>query len=226
VNQPLLESLAQENRGTSLFLTATQELEQPLSTYYAAIDSPVLVDLALDFGGMEVYDLQPYPIPDMFLGGQVVVTGRYKGNGATTVTLTGNINGEKHVSTYKDIKFIAKADEAKANSFVPRLWAQRKVDALVRKIAINGPDTELVDEVTKLGLEYKLVTPYTSFIVSDKSDPEVTPVNYATPVGLPYTGLPFLYVDEYRIINTALIVLGGGLMLLSLIGAVRQRKQA
>lgn len=222
VNRSLLESLAQENRGTALFLDAHGDLEKPLASYYAAIDSPVLVDLALDFGGMQVYDLYPNPLPDMFLGGQIVLAGRYKGGGTATVTLTGSINGQPHVSTYKDIQFIDPkslttedgAKKAAANSFVPRLWAQRKVEALVRQMEINGSDERLVEEVKTLGMRYKIVTPYTSFVVVGQQ---------ATP--LPKTGLPFLYVDEYRTLNTALLIIGAGLLGIGLAGLAASRRR-
>ncbi len=219
VNQALLESMAQENRGTSLFVTATQPLESPLANFYAAIDSPVLVDLKLDFGGVEVYDLYPNPIPDMFLGGQVVLAGRYKGGGPTTVTLTGSINGRPHVSTYENIKFITDAADAKTTSFVPRLWAQRKVDALVRDLAINGPDAKKIEEVRTLGLRYQIVTPYTSFVVTN---PNVAPTaaKGVPPASLPRTGLPFLYVDDYRTVNTGLMVAGAALALIGMIGLI------
>ncbi|MEP7285542.1 MAG: VWA domain-containing protein [Chloroflexota bacterium] len=223
VNQALLDSLAQTNRGTSLMVSATEGLEQRLDNFYAAIDSPVLVDLALDFGGMAVYDVQPNPIPDMFLGGQVVVTGRYKGGGPTTISLNGNINGEQHTSTYKDIQFIKNTADAKAYSYVPRLWAQRKVDALVRKLSIDGPDTDTVNQVKELGLRYNIVTPYTSFVVTSKdpAQPTAVAMNATPPIvrqpGLPKTGLPFLYVDDYRTVNTVLMIAGAVLSLLGLI---------
>jgi Ca-activated chloride channel family protein len=215
VNQPLLESLAAENRGRFLYLTTDEPLEKPISGYYASIDNPVLVDLELDFGGIEVYDVQPNPVPDMFLGGQVVITGRYKGSGKTTITLKGNINGQPHVSTYKDVEFLGKAADAKTNGYVPRLWAQQKADSLVRTIAINGPTPELIKEVTDLGLRYKIVTPYTAFVVTDKSkNPKVQP----TQPSLPGAGLSFLYVDEYRTLNTALMVAGAALLLIGVVG--------
>ncbi len=220
VNKALLESLAQENRGTSLFVTATEPLEQPLRSYYAAIDSPVLVDLALDFGGVQVYDMHPNPIPDMFLGGQVVLTGRYKGGGLTNVTLTGNVNGQQHKSTYQNIKFITDPADGKTASFVPRLWAQRKVETLVRDLTINGPDPKKIEEVKQLGLKYQIVTPYTSFVVTNKDVPTPVSMTGGQPVGLPRTGLPFLYVDDYRTLNTALIVAGAGLALAGLVGVV------
>ncbi len=207
VNQPLLGTLAQENRGTAMFVTSTEQLESSLSKFYAAIGSPVLIDLALDFGGMDVYDVYPNPLPDMFLGGQVVVTGRYRGSGPTKVNLTGTINGQPHTSTYENIKFLGTQDDSKPYEYVPRLWAQRKVDSLIRKLQIEGPNPAAIETVKALGLKYNIVTPYTSFVV--------TSPNNNNPAPLPRTGLPFLYVDDYRTVNTALIVSG---TLLTLIG--------
>jgi Ca-activated chloride channel homolog len=214
VNKDLLASLAEENRGTGLFVTATEPLEKPLASFYAAIDNPVLVDLALNYGDVEVYDVYPNPIPDMFLGGQVVVTGRYKKGGATTVTLNGNINGEKHTSTYKDIKFVEKAADSASTSYVSRLWAQRKVDAMLRQINTNGPDEQIVAQIRDLGMRYNIITPYTSFVVTNPKD-------------LPKAGLPFLYVDQYRTANTSLMIVGACLALVGLAGFAlsKARKQ-
>ncbi|MCC7209833.1 MAG: VWA domain-containing protein, partial [Anaerolineae bacterium] len=223
VNEALLESLAQENRGTSLFLDATGPIETALADYYAGINSPVLVDLALDFGDMDVYDMYPHPIPDMFLGGQVVLAGRFKGGGDTTITLRGNVNGAPQVATYEGVHFLSRAEVAaaegdadvaarvQASSFVPRLWAQRKVDTLVRRLEIDGPQPDLIDEVRELGMQYQIVTPYTSFIVTDPNQQMVA---------IPGAGLPFLYADDFRTVNTALLVMGGALALLGAAGLV------
>ncbi len=154
---------------------------------------------------MQVYDVYPNPIPDMFLGGQVVVTGRCKKGGAATITLTGTINGHPHTSTYPDIKFFENADDAAAYSYVPRLWAQRKVEALLRQLIAAGPDPKVVDQVRELGMKYNIITPYTSFVVT-------------SPQTLPKTGLPFLYVDEYRTVNTGLMVAGLAVVVAGLAG--------
>jgi hypothetical protein len=74
--------------------------------------------------------------------------------------------------------------------------------------------------VKDLGLKYKIVTPYTSFIVTNK-DPKL---NQPPPAGLPKTGLPFLYVDEYRTVNTALMVAGVALALVGLAGLALGRR--
>lgn len=226
VNQSLLNTLAQENRGSALMIVSTEQLEAQLGKFYAAIGNPVLVDLKLDFGGMDVYDLYPNPLPDMFLGGQVVVTGRYRGSGAARMTLTGMINGQPHTSTFENIKFLSRADDMKPYQYVPRLWAQRKVDALIRKLEVNGPDQPSIEAVKALGLRYDIVTPYTSFVVTaPTSAPNrlVIPNNQANPP-IPRTGLPFLYVDDYRTLNTLLMAAGASIMIVGLFSLAYSRQ--
>ena len=56
--------------------------------FYAKISTPVLTDLALDFEGISAYDIYPHPLPDLFVGSQIIAVGRYRQSGSATVTLT------------------------------------------------------------------------------------------------------------------------------------------
>ena len=66
------------------------------------------------------------------------------------------------------------------NSFVPRLWANRKVGYLMDEIrqsgadahaAANDPKTkELVDEVIRLSKEYGILTEYTAFLIREQPE--------------------------------------------------------
>jgi len=47
--------------------------------------------------------------------------------------------------------------------FVPRLWATRKIGALLSAIRLHGEDPELVDSIVRLSIRYGIITPYTSF---------------------------------------------------------------
>jgi Ca-activated chloride channel family protein len=53
-------------------------------------------------------------------------------------------------------------------SFLPRLWATRRVGYLLEEIRLHGESKELADEVRSLGLKYGIVTPYTAFLVTEK----------------------------------------------------------
>jgi len=56
---------------------------------------------------------------------------------------------------------------AKQNEFIPRLWATRKIGFLLDNIRLSGEQKELVDEVISLSKRYGIVTPYTSYLVTE-----------------------------------------------------------
>lgn len=103
----LLDSLAQEHHGTSTYVLPGEALDEVLSSFYARVSTPVLMDLQLDFGELSTYDLYPNPLPDLFAGSQIVVVGRYREGGRTNITLTGTVNGQPQTFTFPDQVFAA-----------------------------------------------------------------------------------------------------------------------
>jgi Ca-activated chloride channel family protein len=126
----------------------------------------VLADIEIDFGDVEVSYVYPQPLPDLFAGTQLVVVGRYAGEGTVTLRLTGNLNGEVQTLTYAGQEFPERATEM---DFLPRLWATRKIGYLLKEVRLHGEDDELVDEIIDLSLRYGVMTPYTSFLVEEKN---------------------------------------------------------
>src|SRR5690606_39976690 len=117
-----------------------------------------------DFGDILVSDMVPSePLPDLFAGSQLIITGRYRDGGATTVTLRGTIDGQQQTYRY-DVRFPENAGGA---VFVPRLWATRQIGALLNTISLHGEDPELVDSIVRLSIRYGIITPYTSFLITE-----------------------------------------------------------
>jgi len=52
-------------------------------------------------------------------------------------------------------------------STIPRLWATRKIGYLLNQIRLKGPDQETIDQIVKLSIRYGIVTPYTSYLVTE-----------------------------------------------------------
>jgi Ca-activated chloride channel family protein len=50
---------------------------------------------------------------------------------------------------------------------LPRLWATRKVGYLLNQIRLKGPEQETIDQIVKLSIRYGIVTPYTSYLVTE-----------------------------------------------------------
>lgn len=162
VNTALLDTIAQDHRGASGYVRPEESIEEKVSAFYAKVSTPLLADLELDFG-VEVYDLYPYPLPDLFAGTQLVVVGRYREGGDAVVTLAGQVNGQRQVFEYDDLLFSTEGGD----DFIGRLWATRKIGYLLQQIRLNGEEKELVDEIVDLSVRYGIVTPYTSFLVEE-----------------------------------------------------------
>jgi Ca-activated chloride channel family protein len=163
VNTFLLDRLSQDHHGTTVYVQPGESLEAKLSSFYRKIASPVLASPELQVAGVETYDLYPRPLPDLFRGSQLLVVGRYRGAGSASVNLTGDANGETAQFSY------AKAfpDVALETSFLPRLWAGRKIAHLLDQIRLYGESGELVDEIIRLSTRYGVITPYTSFLIEE-----------------------------------------------------------
>ncbi len=164
VNTELLDKLSSENRGTSVYVGENEDLEVAVSGFYEKISSPLLADLDLNFKGIETYQVYPQTLPDLFKGSQLVVIGKYRGQGPVSIQLKGKVGQVEKTFVLENQR--PGGDEA--SSFLPRLWATRRIGYLLEAIRMNGEEKELVDEVRNLGLKYGIVTPYTSFLVTEK----------------------------------------------------------
>lgn len=160
----VLDSLAQEHRGTTVYVRPGEPIDEAVSGFYAKISTPVLADIALDFGGIAAEQLYPADLPDLFAGTQLVIAGRYREGGPATITLTGDVNGEQQTFAYEDQRFSTSGGDA----FIPRLWATRAIGNLLTQIRLHGEDPELVQSIVNLSIRYGIITPYTSYLIEEE----------------------------------------------------------
>ena len=165
VNTLFLDQLAADHRGLPAYVAPEERIDEKISAFYGRIQSPVLTNIALDFGSVRTYDIYPTPLPDLYAGTQLIVAGRYSGAGAQTITLTGEVEGQRETYTYAG-NFIASTGK----DFIPRLWAARKIGYLLTQIRLNGEKEEWISAVVSLSLRYGIITPYTSFLVEEPQD--------------------------------------------------------
>jgi len=167
----LLDSLAQAHHGTSTYVLPDERLDEVLSAFYAKVSTPVMTDLELEFDGISAYDLYPSPLPDLFVGSQIIVVGRYREGGIATVTLNGIVNGQRQTFRYSDQHFATDNRASRENEALlalPRLWATRKIGYLLNQVRLHGPDQETIDQIVRLSIRYGIVTPYTSYLVTEE----------------------------------------------------------
>lgn len=166
VNTTLLDSLADATRGARDYCTEKEDLELKLSAFVGRLAAPVLTDLKLSIDGVKTYDIYPSTLPDLFRGNDLVVLGRYGGEGTASVRLVGQVRDKRQELGYEG-HFPKLADD---NAFLPRLWANRKVAYLLDQLRLHGENKELVDEVVRLATRYGIVTPYTAALITEESE--------------------------------------------------------
>jgi Ca-activated chloride channel homolog len=112
---------------------------------------------------VELLELYPGELPDLFAGEELVLFGRYRGQGDGELRIRGRRAGRSET-------FGAEAGFAGrtvANDFIPRLWASRKLGELTRQVRLNGADPELVEAIRTTALRYGLLSEYTAYLVQE-----------------------------------------------------------
>ncbi|MGE5761979.1 MAG: hypothetical protein ACM37V_16630, partial [Gemmatimonadota bacterium] len=166
VNAYLLDRLTERARGRTEYISPGGDIERAVGTLTSRIASPVLADVALDGSdGVELYDVQPQALPDLFAGDEVVVFGRYRpaGTGDWTLSVRGRRNGTEE----RFRSGPTTAGEQTRNDYIPKLWATRKAGALSREIRLHGQTPELTSALKELALRYGILTDYTSYLVQE-----------------------------------------------------------
>jgi Ca-activated chloride channel homolog len=163
VNTILLDKLARENKGDSTYVKPKENIEEKVSAFYTKVQSPVLSSLKIDWGTVKVKDVLPRTIPDLFKGGQIIVTGRYEGAGPQKIVLTGTSQGKER--RFEVAGAFDEKSEDLSKFFIERLWAQRKIGDVIDQIQLYGKAQELVDEIVRLSIQYGIITEYTSFLI-------------------------------------------------------------
>jgi Ca-activated chloride channel family protein len=123
------------------------------------------VEAARESDGRAGSRMYPRSEFDLFAGDQAVVVGRYAMPGDAKVRLSGKIAGEKESFDFP-AKLVRHSDDD-TNAFVAKLWATRRVGAIIDEIDLKGKNEELIKELVDLATEHGILTPYTSFLADE-----------------------------------------------------------
>jgi Ca-activated chloride channel family protein len=190
VNRYLLEGLAEEGRGVAAFLGPRETPDEMVDRFIRRIETPVLTDLRITWEDLEVEDLEPAKIPDLFAGQSVLIHGRYTRPGTGVVVVEGRRRG--HWESLRRVAVLH--EDERDNEALGRLWARARIHRLQRQLH-GGSDERIVEAITELGLRHHLVTAWTSLVAVDSeivngtgtSTPMEVPVEM--PQGVSYEGV-------------------------------------
>jgi Ca-activated chloride channel homolog len=158
VNRYLLDKMAEHGRGEVEYVMLNDDGSAAAKRFHERVRSPLLTDVKIAWNGLPVSEVFPARVPDLFAAKPLVISGKYAGPARGTIRLTGTAAGKPFA---RDIRVDLPAAEAK-HDVLAKLWARTKVDHLMHESGTK-------QEITQLGLAYRLMTPYTSFVaVEDK----------------------------------------------------------
>lgn len=195
VNRFLLDKMAEEGRGEVEYVALTDDGSAAARRFHERVRNPLLTDVAVDFGGLKTSEVYPKRIPDLFSAKPVVIHGRYVAAGSGVIRLTGRMSGKPFS---REIRVNFPANEP-AHDTLATLWARSKVEDLMSRdwASHQGgqPAADVKAEITKLGVDYRLMTQYTAFVAVDESrvteggKPVVVEVPVEMPDGVSHEGV-------------------------------------
>lgn len=164
VNRYLLDRMAKLGKGAVAYIGPNDSSSEIVDLFYDRISHPALTDVTIDWGGLEVQDVYPSRIPDLFVGRPVIVTGRFANRQNTTVCVQGKVgNCEKELAIPVEL-----ANEGSNHPGIACVWARKKIEELAARKTYDDSPT-LPGEVRRVALEYSLMSEYTAFIAVDST---------------------------------------------------------
>ncbi len=181
VNTDLLDGLATDSRAFAEYIGPDENIEERVSSFYDRVRYPVMTDITIASTGVRLSELAPRRPSDLFLGDALTLTGRYARAGKTVITVKGTLNG---VETTQQVS-LDLPDVMRDDAFVARVWATRRIGVLLESIRLEGENEALIDEIVALAKEFGIVTPYTSYLVTEDEArfAAVRELDALTPVG-------------------------------------------
>jgi len=187
VNRFLLDGMAHAGRGEVEYITLESQAEGAAERFYQRIHAPVLTDIAIDWGSLSGAEVYPKRFPDLFSNKPLMIHGRLKGMAEGALTLRGNTASGPFT---RQIQIRMPAQSA-LHPTLASLWARAKVkDLMMQDYSAlqrgNFPEA-FRKEITTLGVDFRLMTQFTSFVAVEEMTVTVggEPTKITVPVEMP-----------------------------------------
>jgi Ca-activated chloride channel family protein len=170
-NRHLIDGLSEVGDAVPLYVSNHEHPDTVVNDYYHYVDHAVLTDLSVDWGGLVVDEVYPNVLPDLFASRVVIVHGRYSGHISGPVEIHALVPDPNGNGKATNVTLVAGVSaSAHDDRILSTLWAREKI-ADITAATWDGElsATESAVEITGVGLEYHLVTEYTSFVAVDRS---------------------------------------------------------
>ena len=163
VNRFLIEGLARAGQGEPFVVLEEGQAPDEAARFQSYISTPILTQVEAGFEGFDAYEVEPAFIPDMLADRPITIFGKWRGAAAGTMLLGGRTGDQAYSAQFDVSAFQAKP----TNKDLRYLWARHRIDQLSDDEQASYSD-DLRPQITQLGLDYNLLTKYTSFVAIDR----------------------------------------------------------
>ncbi|MHC4613105.1 MAG: VIT domain-containing protein [Planctomycetota bacterium] len=169
VNTILLDRLAGDYTGRTTYVQPGENLELVLGDFFSVVSRPVLTNLRITLPGIGVSEQFPATLGDLYHGQQIIIAGQFNTTATGPVKLSAVREGEALEYVWPDVSFMNTAEA----SYVPSVWAGRKISYLIDQIRTHGESQEMIAEIVQLSQSYGIQTPYTSWLVAPEEEQRI-----------------------------------------------------
>lgn len=180
VNRELIEGMARAGMGEPLFVMGEDDVQAQALALQRLLARPALTDVQVAFEGFNAFAVEPAAIPVLFSGRPILVFGKYRGDLQGEVRFTG-VRGR---GAFSASLLLSEAQVSDDNEALRYLWARHNIRTLSDLHAL-GAEAGLEEAITQLGLDYHLMTAFTSFVAVDtevRSEGEAVTVKQPLPL--------------------------------------------
>jgi Ca-activated chloride channel family protein len=163
VNAAFLRRLADAGAGRCELVESEDRLDEAMEHIHRRIGSPVVVDVRVAGENLGVVpdSVEPSRLPDLFAGAPLVVTGRFTGDAAGSVVVTGRTpDGIAWTTTVPAV--------VTADAGLGPLWARGRIrDLEDRYIAGTGDNRALERDIVATSVRFSVLSRFTAFVAVD-----------------------------------------------------------
>jgi len=158
-NGYFMRKAAELGRGRFTIIDDIREVEKRMSDLFAALERPMVIDLAFNWLDAKNVSVYPNPIPDLYAGEPLIFTARME-EGTDAISISGQVFGTNWITSLP-------VANARSSEGIAKLWAHNRIDDLNNAV-FKGSDPGFIKKrVTGLALDFGLLTKHTSMVAID-----------------------------------------------------------
>ncbi|TET36812.1 MAG: VWA domain-containing protein [Planctomycetota bacterium] len=169
VNRYLLDGMAKYGGGEVEYILLNSPGKEVAEKFYSRISTPILTDVKVEFEGIELDEVYPKAVGDVWAQRPLYFRARYNKAGSGFVVLKGFLGGKE----YEQKIAVDLPEIKKENEVLGPIWARAKVDYMMENDFFGAQsgkiNEELKEEIIKVALEHHILTQYTSFVAVEET---------------------------------------------------------